>query len=323
MGTSVEGLAASVAARVEAGHVDFETVLADRKPTLSPLISEYLRQRVARGEIKRASSAEVAYCLLGFSDSFGRRPLEQLGPKAIDRWLETIGHHAPATRRQYLSRVRGFCQWLLATRRITQDPVGHVRPIPEPRRIPRTLTEAEVAALLAACPNQRARTIVWLMVGCGCRCVEVARLKVEDYDDRRRTIILSGKAGHEREVPAPDHVACAVRSYLDESGWAAGPLIRNYLTGGGLSARTISGYMRAWLRDAGVKRAALDGRSAHALRRTAASDVMEQCDDIRIVQAMMGHARIETTAKHYLRPVSLDALRDAMEGRDYTERASA
>ena len=45
---------------------------------------------------------------------------------------------------------------------------------------------------------------------------------------------------------------------------------------------------------------------------------MARTGDVQIVQAMLGHARIETTARSYLRGVPLDVLRDAMEGRDYT-----
>jgi integrase len=74
--------------------------------------------------------------------------------------------------------------------------------------------------------------------------------------------------------------------------------------------------MSRWMRAAEIKTRAHDGRSAHGLRRTAASDVMDSSGDIRIVQAMLGHVRIESTA-FYLRPVPLDKMREAMEGRNY------
>ena len=45
---------------------------------------------------------------------------------------------------------------------------------------------------------------------------------------------------------------------------------------------------------------------------------MDRTGDVQIVQEMLGHASIETTARSYLRRVKLDTLRDAMEGRDYT-----
>ena len=67
---------------------------------------------------------------------------------------------------------------------------------------------------------------------------------------------------------------------------------------------------------AGLKRARNDGVSAHALRHTAASDVLDRCHDVRIVQAMLGHASLATT-EIYLRRANMGQLREAMAGRAY------
>jgi integrase/recombinase XerC len=242
--------------------------------------------------------------------------MSQFGPKAIDRWLESIATRAPATRREYLSRVRTFVRWLVAEGVIGSDVTAHVAPVTQPRQVPQTLTTDEVRRLLHACPDERARAIVWLMVGCGCRCIEVSRLNVQDYDPTSRTVVLVGKAGHQRQIPVPSNVADALDCYLDVVGRTAGPLVRT-VEGQRMAAKTVSSYVRRWMRDADVKSAPLDGRSAHALRRTAASDVMESSGDVRIVQEMLGHARNETTARSYLRPVAIATMRAAMEGREY------
>jgi site-specific recombinase XerD len=71
---------------------------------------------------------------------------------------------------------------------------------------------------------------------------------------------------------------------------------------------------------AGVKRHAYDGVSGHALRHTAASDVLDECKDLRAVQQMLGHAQLSTTAI-YLRRVSAESLRTAMGGRTYGRAA--
>jgi site-specific recombinase XerC len=283
-------------------------------------VREYLRGRVARAEISRQTATDLSYCLAGLTQSFGNRPLTQFGPKAIDRWLESIGDRAPATRREYLSRVRTFCTWLAAEGHIRSNPTGHVPTIRQPRQVPRTLTEAEVAHLIAACPDERARAIVWLMVGCGLRCVEVSRLDIHHYDPATRTLIATGKARHERTIPVPTETAQAIDAYLDLAGRPGGALVRTCV-GQRMAPKTISAYVRRWMRDAGVKTAALDGRSAHGLRRTAASDVMDRCGDIQVVQEMLGHVRVETTARAYLRPVPICKMRDAMEGRAYNGAA--
>lgn len=286
--------------------------------SLSPFIAQYLRQRHDRGEITHHTMRARRYELMSFAATFGRRPLEQLKPKAIDRWLASVRDLSPSTRRSYLTSVRGFCRWMVAEGHITSDPTIGVKPIPQPRSVPVTLGRAEIAALLAAAPDARMRAVVWLMVECGCRCVEVARLRVEDYDHRERTILLIGKGGHERRIPVPADTAYALDTYLDEVGRVSGPLIRSRRDPwSGVQADTISHWVSRLMTSAGVKARQRDGRSAHGLRRTAGSDVMDGCEDIRKVQAMLGHANIETTARYYLRPVGTAKLREAMEGRRY------
>ena len=89
-----------------------------------------------------------------------------------------------------------------------------------------------------------------------------------------------------------------------------------------MTANDWSKRMTALFWEAGLKKANYDGRSAHALRHTAASDVLDRCKNVRTVQAMLGHASIATT-QIYLRRANLDQLREAMSGRDYVLSDSA
>jgi integrase/recombinase XerC len=290
--------------------------------TLTPHVTMYVTGRRARGEISRQTAADYRWTLTGLVESYGDRPLRMFGPAAIDRWLEDIGHLSECTRRQYLSRVRGWCRWMVAQGKLRTDPTSHVPAIRQAQRAPRTLTVQEVGRLLRAVPDPRASAVLQLMVGCGLRCVSVARLQVEDYDPASLVLRVSAKGGAEYDIPVPVEAARALNRYLDEVGSVAGPLVRSVLTPSrGLSPKTLSGYVRAWMRHAGVKVRPLDGRSAHGLRRTAASDVMDLSGDIRAVQSMLGHSRVETTARHYLRPVSMQQMRTAMAGRDYVGAA--
>lgn len=293
--------------------------------TLTPYVTRYLRGRVDRGEIAPQTAVDHRYQLARLARSFGQRPIRQYGPAAVDRWLGSIRHYAPSTRRAHLATARGFSRWLVDQGIVDKDATAHVPPIRQPRRTPITLPTDEVARLLAACPDERARAVIWLMVGCGCRRVEVSRLDVEDYTPERDgggTIRLVGKAGHERIIAVPVEAARALDTYLDARGRVAGPLIRTR-TGARLAPHTIGVYVNRWMTAAGVKTRAYDGRSPHGLRRTAASDVMDRSGDLRAVQMMLGHASIQTTAAHYLRPVTMDQLRDAMEGRPYAPLAEA
>lgn len=285
--------------------------------TLTSFINRYLAGRKARGEITQKTMEDMRCTLYSLDRAFGRRPIQRFGPATVDRWLELGGHMAPSTRRHRLSVARVFCRWLVEVKVVKVDATAHVPTIRQPRRVPTTLHHGEVARLLASQPSARAQAIIWLMVGCGCRCVEVARLATSDYDPDGLTLRLVGKGGHERVVPVPVEVAVALDRYLDETGRVAGPLIRSEANQrAGLDAGTISIYMTRWMAGAGIKTRRYDGRSAHGLRRTAASDVMDTSHDVRIVQHMLGHEHISSTAL-YIRPVTMASMREAMSGRAY------
>lgn len=286
--------------------------------TLCKHTTVYVAERRKRGEITARTAANLRYALDSLDRSFGGRPLHQLTRRAIERWMETIGHLAPSTRRNHLAAARGFARWLVDQGLLDRDPTDGIARIRQPRSVPRAMPEHDVATLLRSLPDLRARAIVALMVGCGLRCVEVARLETTDFDAETLTLRVVGKGGHERELPVPAATAEAVESYVRSVGGVySGPLIRSTrVPSHGLSAPTISTYASRWMRDAGLKVGRWDGRSAHALRHTAASDVLDRCHDLRVVQEMLGHEHLSSTSI-YLRRAGMARLREAMEGRDY------
>lgn len=250
-------------------------------------------------------------------ESFGERPLNQLTRPAVERWQETIGHLAATTRRNHLSSVRGFCRWMCDQGYVRVDASGGIQPVRQPKSVPRALSADAVHRLLDAAPDHRGRAIIWLMVGLGLRCVEVAQLEHADYDRVAGTLLVTGKLSNQRLLPVPVGVRDALDSYLTEAGAISGPLIRSYRRPRcSLRPGTISTMMSIWMQDAGIKVRARDGVSAHALRHTAASDVLDKVHDLRVVQQMLGHERLATTAI-YLRRIDSARLREAMEGRDY------
>lgn len=291
--------------------------------TLGGHITPYLNDRVNLHRMSRSSAKDARYTLDQFAAAHGNRPVEQLSTRTVERWLTSLGHLSPATRRNYLSRVRGFCDWLAARKLIRRNPCDDIPPIRQPRRVSRAMPSDDIAALLRVVPDLRARVIVWLMVGCGLRCCEVSRIAVTDYDRRLETITVTGKGSHERTVPVPAEVASVLDQYLATERLTSGPLIRNRVhLSRGVSPRTLSIYMRRWMYEAGVKVRPWDGTSAHALRHTAATDVYDRCGNLRIVQEMLGHSLASTTSR-YLGTADLDAVRAAMQGRRYEEEPSS
>jgi integrase len=286
--------------------------------TLEPYITRYLESRVRMGEIKRKTAWEMRFTLMPFAEVFGRRPIAQLGRAHVERWLESIGHLAPSTRRSKLSIVKVFCRWLVVQEYLKRDPSVAIRSPRQPRALPKVFDGDEVTKLLLTCQDARDRLIVLLMCQLGLRCIEVSRLEVGDISAEQ--VRVRGKFDHERVLPLVPEVRAALNVYLGERRVTAGPLIQHaYHPGRGLTSHTIGDLVRRLCRDAGVKRMPGDGLSAHGLRRTCATDMLGAGADIIDVAEALGHANL-ASVRHYAK-YNLKGLETAMAGRTYGEGA--
>jgi site-specific recombinase XerC len=223
----------------------------------------------------------------------------------VAAWQETIGGHRPATRRAYLSTLRTFCQWATAEELMAIDPTVRAARIREPRRATRALPASSVARLRLVLPDLRAELIVELMFSMGLRCVEVSRLRSTDYDPASAEMTVTGKNCDERRLPVPGPVVVVLGKWAAAGGSGRDTVV-------GLSANRISRLVSAWFTAAGLKTGRYDGLSAHALRHTMASNMLERCGNVRTVQDALGHVSLATTER-YLRHTGLDVMRAAMD----------
>ena len=184
------------------------------------------------------------------------------------------------------------------------------------RRLPKTLEHREVVALLESLRTWRDRAIAGLMVFCGLRSSEVLALDVADADIGARWLRVSGKGGTERRVPLDVDVAGVIGTYLLAERpettssrlfvVAKGPTRGQPLTAAGL--RRIFRYHREIT---GITTA-----HPHALRHTFGTALAEAGVDLAVMQALLGHAHIDTTARYvHLAPTHVKAEFDAARRR--------
>lgn len=287
--------------------------------TLSPLVRAYLRDRRAEGLVA-ATLTKHRIVLDDFERTFGRRPLDQLGERAVLRWLGVHSHPsnggrawADSTRSVNVSIIRTFARWC--------ERNGQTRPwsanVPKVRRpvtVVRFVESDTFAATLSAAETSRERLILWLLFGCGLRCVEVSRLRMEDWSRLDGVLLVTGKAMHQREVPVPEPVRRALVDYLAEHPVSSGHIVRRVDGCGGIAANTVSSLTRRMLRRAGVKSAPYDGICAHGMRAAAATAVLESSSDIRVAQELLGHRHLSSTSK-YIKRAGVESVRVAMAGR--------
>lgn len=289
--------------------------------TLQPLVARYLTQRSLRGEITPLTRRNLRNHLFPLVRLFGARPLDQLGPWLLDRYLEECGHLAPSTRALRVSSARGFARWLVNEDLVARDFTRRAPKIRRPRQTPRTFTADDAAVALDACHSARERAIIWLEFGCALRCIEVSRLDVDDWDRRDEMLTVRGKALHQREVPVPAPVRVALTAWLAETSQSCGPLIGHADDPQRrLSASRISNLVGVIIRRAGLKQHPGDGRSAHGWRACAASDVLDVEPDPRVAQELLGHASLAHLAR-YQRRVRAAQVRAALDRRDWGDAA--
>ena len=161
----------------------------------------------------------------------------------------------------------------------------------KPHRLPVVLSTREVARLLKAAPSLRDKLLLGVMYATGMRVSEVVKLRWEHIDFERRTIrIVEGKGRRDRVVMLPDSFGPVLRrlSQIDEHHGFVFPGPRR---GRYLSPRTAQRAMQRAVRLAGITKPA----TCHSLRHSFATHLLESGTDVRFIQKLLGHARLETT----------------------------
>lgn len=289
--------------------------------TLTAYVERYQAHRIKVGAVSRASARRQQAHLDRLARTFGARPLSQLGRASIDAFLADMvsAQLADSTRRQAFSTVKGFCAWLVATDVIRRDPTAGMKPPRVAEQEPVTCEQEEVVELWRVAPDARGRLVVLLAVQLMLRCVEISRLTLADVGQRR--VRVRGKFGKERYVPLVPEVKSALDEYLVVRGVKAGPLIQSYSQpGSGLTAQYISRMVVVMMYDAGIKDRPRDGKGAHALRRTGATDMQDRGVDAAVGSKILGHTDLSSWNRYGR--VRTELMEKAIAGRVYTRRES-
>ena len=168
--------------------------------------------------------------------------------------------------------------------------------IAEPQKIPVVLSPEEVRRLLDAAPSFKCRLLLSLAYGCGLRASEVVLLKVSDIDSAQMVIrIEQAKGRKDRYVMLSPELLDMLRQ------WWKGARPQGWLFPGRpavnpLTTRQLNRLFHLAAKAAETKK----GATLHSLRHSFATHLLESKLDIRMIQALLGHKRLDTTA-HYTR----------------------
>ena len=170
--------------------------------------------------------------------------------------------------------------------------IEHTQFIREPRKLPVVLSPDEVARLLNAAPGLKYKAALSVAYGAGLRASEVISLKVSDIDSTRMVILVEqGKGRKDRYVMLSAHLLELLRAYWKAArpqGW----LFPGQNRVNPLTTRQLNRACHFAAQAAGIDKRV----SLHTLRHSFATHLLEQKVDIRVIQVLLGHKKLDTTA---------------------------
>lgn len=215
---------------------------------------------------------------------------------------------APSTINSYLAALKGVARqaWLL--KQIDSDAYFHIRDIKSvsgSRIISgRALSRPEIRALLRALDkdmtiaNLRDAALMATLVGCGLRRSELVSLDLDDIDWNQEVLVVRGKGNKERMAHLPGQLVPRLKKWVFVRGEEPGPLFTRIRRGDNLVLRRLSAQAVYDILKRRQFPIGLERFTPHDLRRTFATSLLDNGEDIRVVQLAMGHANIETTKRY-------------------------
>ena len=167
-----------------------------------------------------------------------------------------------------------------------------------PRKLPEVLSVEEAARLLEAAPGIKYKAALGAAYGAGLRVSEVAHLKVDDIDSTRMLIrVEQGKGGRDRNAMLSPQLLELLRLWWREGKRRGVMLPHGWLFPGRsctdpISSRQLHRAVQEAAEVAGIRKRI----SPHTLRHSFATHLLEQDVDIRVIQVLLGHSKLDTTA---------------------------
>ena len=167
-----------------------------------------------------------------------------------------------------------------------------------PRKLPTVLSPDEAARLIAATTCLKHRAALCVAYGAGLRVAEVASLKVGDIDSERMLIqVVCGKGGRSRHALLSPDLLALLRAWWQQGKREGVMLPAGWLFPGQDPANPITTRQLSRVVEAAAEAAGLTKRvSPHTLRHSFATHLLEDGVDIRVIQVLLGHAKLDNTA---------------------------
>ncbi len=274
------------------------TTTSNKTAAISPLRQRMIDDMTARKLQPTTQKGHLRGCTR-FAAWLGRSPDTATADDVRAFQLHLAETDVSITTRKIMTGVKFLFRVTLRR----YDRVAEIYHLREPQKIPQTLSPDEIRHLLAMAVSMQARVMLTLAYGCGLRAGEVVRLKAGDIDREQRIIrIVQSKGRKDRHVMLPGEALDLLRQWwlertnrydlgvAPQERW----LFPGRREGLHLTPRQFGRLFRETVSAAGIKKRV----TLHSLRHSFATHLLERGLDIRKIQALLGHTKLETTARY-------------------------
>ena len=268
------------------------------------MIEKYIEKFIRYLEIEKNYSQHTILNykldLEDFSKFLAGLELEKVEYLLLRKYLAVLKEKNLGTRSvgRRLSAMRSFFRFLTREGYLKANPILMLSSPKLEKHLPSFLTEEEVSKLIESAfakngkdeMGLRDRALLETFYSTGMRISEVVGLSMQDLDFISGTIKVFGKGKKERIVPIGDTAVSAIRKYVEKRKKENNALFLNK-NGTRISTRGARNIVGKYIRLAGIRH----GVSAHTLRHSFATHLLNRGADLRTVQELLGHADLSTT----------------------------
>lgn len=254
------------------------------------LIGNQMRQDLALAGYAQSTQRKYWLDARALAARFRKSPTE-LGRVEVRQYVEEL-----MARRVSPSRLKvhfAALKFLFEKTLGRPDVVSFLSWPTQRQTLPRVLSPEEIASLFAALQTPKYRAVAMVMYGAGLRIAEACALEVTDLDAARGVIhVRRGKGSKPRDVVLAPKLLAALRAYWKVERPPQPFLFVGTGTGRALSTDSMRRALKRARGDAGLRGIV----TAHALRHSFATHLLEAGTDIRVIQQLLGHRDLSTTA---------------------------
>lgn len=213
--------------------------------------------------------------------NFVNKPIDEISKDDVKKYLETIKD--PLTTRVAIASLKFFFSKV-----VRRNILSGIEYPKRPFRIPIILSRNEIKKMIEVTKNPKHKLILKILYGCGLRVSELVKIKINNIDLEEGLItIREGKGRKDRYVMIPKKVSDEIKDYIKAiEGDYLFPGVNGHLT-----IKSIQKIVQSSAKKARISKKV----TPHTLRHSFATHLLENGTDIRIIQKLLGHKRLETT----------------------------